>query len=490
MVSKTLGDNRRAMEELFFTATGKDVVIRDFLTGAGVGCFLVFIDGMAGGDTINDFIIRPLALTDRRKGGYDAVLQTSSVKSTARLADAVEAVLDGDTAVFIDGESVCYACETKGFDKRSPTTPNTENSVKGAQEAFTESLRTNTTLIHRALKTRMLITETVRVGDINRGMVAIMYLGNIVNKKILAEVKKRLGSIRGDFILGSGMLEQMIEDSHLSLFPSLLSTERPDRAAYYLASGRIVLVADGSPFVTVLPVTLSLLLDSPEGSNQRWQNGTFQRLIRLFALFCTTMLSGTYLALILYHREMIPTPLLGAIMNSRENIPFPSVFEVLIMELFFELVRESSLRIPHMLGSAIGIVGALILGQSAVDANLVSPVTLIVVALSGLGNAALPDYDLAFGIRTVKVFIIIMGASFGFLGLAVAIMVIAVVLANQNSFGVSMLSMQSVRNSAGSPLFYQRPLWKQEKRPEELGAQKKYQEPHISRPWVYEQGEE
>lgn len=317
-----------------------------------------------------------------------------------------------------------------------------------------------------------------------------MYLDNIVNKKILAEVKKRLTSIKGDFIVGSGMLEQMIEDSSFSLFPSMLSTERPDRAAYYAASGRILIIADGTPFAIVAPITLSLLLDSPEGTTQRWQNGTFQRFIRFIALFCTTMLSGTYLALILFHREMIPTPLLSAIMNARQSIPFPSVFEVLIMELFFELIRESSLRIPHMLGNAIGIVGALILGQSAVEANLVSPVTLIVVALSGLGNAALPDYDLAFGLRTLKIFVIIMGASFGFLGLAVAVIVILVVLANQNSFGVSMLSIYPQSRRAGSSFPFQLPLWKQEKRPSELNPQKTRQAPRISRPWAYEQGEE
>ena len=275
----------------------------------------------------------------------------------------------------------------------------------------------------------------------------------------------------------------MIEDSSFSLFPSLLSTERPDRAAYYLAAGHIIIIADGTPFAIIAPVTLPLLLDSPEGSTQRWQNGTFQRLLRLLALLCTTMLSGTYLALILFHREMIPTPLLGAVMDARENIPFPSVFEVLIMELFFELVRESSLRVPHMLGNAIGIVGALILGQSAVEANLVSPVTLIVVALSGLGNAALPDYDLAFGIRTLKLFVIIMGASFGFLGLAVAVIVTLALLANQKSFGVPMLSMGGALSSAGLPLVYQKPLWKQERRPAELRTQKKRQEPPISRLW-------
>lgn len=489
-VSKSVEDNRTTMQYLFHAGKNKDIVLRELTTKSGQNVFLMFIDGMADSKSINDFLVRPLLLWNDGQASPMDILQIHAISSTTQIEEAVRAILNGDTAVFLDGDPQCYLCETKGFERRSISTPSTENTIKGSQEAFSEAIRSNTTLIHRILKTPQLCTEFISIGAINQSLCAVMYLDHIVNKKILAEVKKRLTSIQADFISGSGMVEQMIEDSPFSLFPSILSTERPERVANYLSSGRIAILIDGSPFVIIVPITLALLLDSPEGSSQRWQNGTFSRLLRLFALFCTTMLSGVYLALILFHREMIPTPLLSAIMDARANIPFPSVFEVLIMELFFELVRESGLRIPHMLGSAIGIVGALIMGQAAVDANLVSPVTLIVVALSGLGNAALPDYDLAFGIRMIKLLMIIMGASFGFLGLAVALIVVITILANQNSFGISMLSMQSLKWSAGTPLPYQLPLWKQEFRPKEIRTQKPRQEPKISRPWAFEQGED
>jgi len=202
------------------------------------------------------------------------------------------------------------------------------------------------------------------------------------------------------------------------------------------------------------------------------------------ALFCTTMLSGIYLALVLFHREMLPTTVAGAVMRSAATIPMPLLIEVLLMETFFELVREAGLRIPNMLGSALSIVGALILGQAAVEANLVSPITLIVVALSGVGNAALPDYDLAFGIRAMKILVILMGAFFGFLGVAVAIMIICALLANQSSFGVPMLSMQGLRWSSGTNVAYQTPLWKQHSRPRELSPQKRQTAPFISRKWT------
>lgn len=489
-VSKKLDDNLTTVRLLFHADVNKDIAIRKFQSMVGKNYFLVFIDGMADGKMINDFIIRPFMLCENKKANAFDIIQTSTFNMTCRMDDVVTAVLSGDTAIFVDGDDCCYTCETKGFEHRSVSTPKMENTIKGAQEAFSESVRTNTTLVHRILKSRQLVTEMIPVGNINQSICAIMYLDDIVNKKILAEVKKRLSGIKGDLIMGSGMVEQMIEDVSFSLFPSLLSTERPDRTAHYLASGRVAILVDGTPYAIIAPVTFALLLDAPEGMTQRWQNGTFSRIIRLVALFCTTMLSGTYLALILFHREMIPTPLLNAIMDARENIPFPSVFEVLIMELFFELVRESSLRVPQTLGNAIGIVGALILGQAAVDASLVSPATLIVVALSGIGNVVLPDYDLAFGLRTIKLFIIIMGATAGFLGIAIALVLIFTVLSNQNSFSVPMLSMQSLKWSAGTPLPFQLPLWKQEKRPQETQPQKIVQEPKISRPWTLEQGED
>lgn len=177
-------------------------------------------------------------------------------------------------------------------------------------------------------------------------------------------------------------------------------------------------------------------------------------------------------------------------MEASVDVPFPLILEIILMELFFELVREAGLRIPHMLGSALSIVGALILGQAAVEANLVSPVSLIVVALSGVGNAALPDYDLATSLRTMKLFVIVMSSFLGFLGIAIAIAIMITILSNQNSFGVPMLSMQGIKWNTGTPILFQLPLWKQEHRSHMLNTQKTRQAPDISRPWTNEQGEE
>ena len=485
-VSKSLTDNLETMKSIFHAGVNVDIVFREFTSFWGTRCFLVYLDGMADQKAIADFIMRPLMVA--RQGGIQPpsipeVVQMSSTKTGKEIDEATTAVLLGDTAIFEEGSDTVVVCETKGFERRSVSEPTAEVVVKGPQESFTESIRTNITLIRRIIKTHQLVTEFITVGDINKNLCAVVYVDGIVNKDILEEVRRRLENIKGDFIMGSGMVEQMIEDRPFSLFPSVLSSERPDRVAGCLASGRVAIVCDGSPFVIVVPVSISVLLDSPEGVSARWPNGTFPRIIRMFALFCTTMLSGAYLALIIFHREMIPTQLLSAIVAAEANVPFPSWLEVLMMELAFELVREAGLRTPNALGGAIGIVGALILGQSAVEANLVSPVTLIVVALSGLGNTALPEYDLAFAMRIVKLMFIFLGTMLGFLGIALGLILVSTILSNQRSFGVPMSSLQTLKWGTGGPVFFQRPLWRQHSRPRELQPQKTAQYPEQARRW-------
>lgn len=483
-VSTLIGESLGAMKTIFHSERNNDIVFREFQSGTGTRFFVAYIDGMSNGQTINEFILKPVMLNQSPEKTGGQLVQTPGINATVSLKDAVTGILNGDAVLFEDGRDQCLILEAKGFDARSISEPETEKAIKGSRESFTESIRTNTTLIHRILRTPDLCCEFMQIGDINQGQCAVMYLDNVVNQKTLREVKKRLEEIRGDFIMGSGMVEQLIEDSPLSLFPSILSTERPDRASGYLAMGRIVILCDGSPQAIVVPVSLALLLDSPEGNTQRWQSGSLSRLIRMFAFFCSTMLSALYLSLLIYHREMIPTQLLGNIVVARAGIPFPSIIEVLVMELFFELVREAGLRSPNALGSAMGIVGALILGQSAVEANLVSPVTLIVVALSGLGNIALPDYDLAFGIRIIKLLFILGASLLGFLGIAIVLVITLTLLGSQRSFGVSMLSMQSVCWDSGNPVVFQWPLWKLRYRPRDLHVQRDEAYPKISRKWT------
>ena len=482
-ISANLDENVKNIKELFHSEKNRDFIGRAFTAENGRRFYAACVDGMASRLDIGTLIIQPLQLCREQERPAADLVRTISTRTADDFATVVSSILAGDCAVFEDGASICVLCETKGFFARGVSTPMTESVIKGPQEGFSEPIRTNITMIRRIIQSADLVTEFFSVGGVNKGLCAVMYLDSLANRELLAKVRKRLKNISGDFIMGTGMVEQLIEDRPFSLFPSILSTERPDRAAYQLSQGRVAILVDGSPFAMIVPVTMAVLLDSPESNTQRWTSGTFTRLIRLFALFCATMLSGLYLALVLYSREMIPAPLLGSLVAARAGIPLPSVFEVLMMELFFELVREGGVRSPASLGGAIGIVGALILGQSAVSANLVSPVTLIVVALSGVGNIALPDYDLAFGVRIMKLMFILFGATMGFVGISAACVILLVLLVNQDSFGVPMLSIQAVRWSAGFPLFRQTPLWTQKIRPRELKVQKEQQFPPRARGW-------
>ena len=466
----------------FCYGKNSDIIIREFENKKGVKCFLAYIDGMANTIGINDFIIRAIMSNVDEKEQFDLLgaIQYNNVKADR----AAASILMGDTLVYADGGEKCAVVETKAFDKRSVSSPDTESVIKGSHEGYTESIRTSITLLRRIIKSPKLCTEFVSVGKINDCKCAIMYLDDLTSDELVNKVKFRLNNIKGDFISGAGMVEQLIEDSTWSLFPSILSTERPDRTAEYLAAGRIAVICDNTPFALIMPISLAVLLDSPEGNQQRWQSGTFSRIIRTFAFILSILLSGIFLALTCFHHELIPSQLLTIIAETRRQIPFSAMAEYIVMEIFFELVREAGLRVPNAIGSAIGVVGGLILGQAAVEAGIVSPVTLIIVAISGIANAVIPDYELSSGIRVLKFGFIILGGTLGFLGIGAGIILVLTMLAKQSSFGVSMLSSTTKQNSVNGNMVYQRPIWKQELRAFSLKPKSLRQQPQISRLWA------
>ena len=470
-------------KERFHADVNRDIVFREFATQIGVRCFLFFLDGMANVQQINDFILRPLMRCDDPLPDIGQLVTTASLQVNDQADEIVSAVLSGDTAIFIEGALALTLCETKGFEKRSVSTPQTEVVIKGSQEAFNESVRTNITLIRRSIKNADLVSEFIPVGALNQDTCAVLYIEGLTNPELVAEVKRRIEGIRADYIEGTGMLEQFISGSGITLLPSLLSTERPERAANYLCEGRVVIICDGTPFALIAPVSLSLMLESSELNTMRWQSGSFIKLIRLASLFFATLLPGIYVALVCFHREMIPTQLLSSIILARENIPFPTPLSVVLLTLFFELIREAGQRIPRSLGGAIGIVGGLILGQAAVSANLVSPVTLIVVAVAGLSNVAVPDYDLSFSLRIIQLFLILAACISGFLGVVAVAVILLAIMVNEQSFGRPMLSFRSMRWVTGSSLFFQRPLWKQERRAGDLGTLRPASQPKKSKTW-------
>lgn len=486
-------ENLDSLKNVFNSKDNKDVIYRRLCIADGTNVFIFFVDGMVDKEVINLSILQPLLNRNKFEDLqgknlfdyiYDSVIETHQVNKADTQEAAIIGVLTGDTGIFIDGYPYYILCETKGFEKRNVDKPQVEGVVKGAQEAFNENLRTNITLLRRILKNRELTTYFIDLGKRNNEKFAVIYLNNLANPALVNEVIRRMKSIDTDLIMSDGILEQFIEDHPMSIFPTVLSTERPDRTVAHLVEGKVVILTDGSPFALIVPTTIADFLHTPEDTTLRWQYGTFIRLIRLFAFFVATMLPGMYVALTTFHGEMIPTDLLIAIAKARENVPFPTIVEVLLMEVSFELIREAGIRIPGIIGNTIGIIGALILGQAAVQANLVSPVLIIVVAFTGLGNFAIPDFSLAFGARIIRVFFIILGASLGFYGISLGILTIFALTVSLNSFGVPVFSNIAPKTRRSYDFLFKWPIWKQELRPDYLNPLDITRQPKISRKWI------
>jgi spore germination protein KA len=494
-ISNDIDLNIKYIEKCFNYPQNNDIIVRRLRVAGKHRAFIFYVDGMIDRVTINNSIVKPLMDSSKFTDAsgeeltdyiIESVIETNQIKKVMTQAEAISEVLSGNTGVYVNGYRHYIVCETKGYEKRSVEKPQVEGVVKGAQEAFNENLRTNITLVRRILKNKDLSAEFIDVGKRNNGKCAVLYMDGLTNPAIVEEVKRRITGISTDFIIGDGIMEQFIEDSPWSIIPSILSTERPDRAASHILEGKVAILTDGTPFALIAPVTVADLLHTPEDTTLRWQYGTLLRLIRIFALFIATLLPGLYVALTTFHREMIPTDLLIAIAKARENVPFPTIIEVLLMEISFELIREAGIRIPGIIGNTIGIIGALILGQAAVQANLVSPVLIIIIAFTGLGNFAIPDFSLAFGARIMRILYILLAATLGFYGVSLGILTFLAILVSMKSFGVPVVSTIAPKTGGSKDFILRWPLWMQEKRPDYLNTLDKRRQPKISRLWTKE----
>lgn len=494
-------------------------MIREFsLTARNTSykAFLLYIDGMVDSDLINRFVLNPLMLrndnntfdgTIRQETTsqfskdsvsakkvqkfnlenyiYSNLMPQNSLEKITKFSDAFNGVNSGNCVLFVDTINVAFDIDVKGFKQRSIDSPNNEVIIKGSQEAFVENLRTNTSLLRRIINNENLIIENTIVGNVSNTKLAICYMNNIANPKLVSEVKYRLNNLALDSIFSSGQLEQLIEDDDHIGIPSLLSTERPDKCANFLMQGRVVILMNGTPYATVAPAVLVDFLSSPEDNNLKVFFANFSKGLRFLAYFITLLAPAFFVAITSFHQELIPTELLFSILASRQNVPFPILFELLLMEISFELIRESSLRVPGPVGSTLGIVGALILGEAAVTAHIVSPISIIVVAITGLSSFAIPDFSFSFHLRVYRFLFILISYIAGFLGIGLGLFIYISVLCNMKSFGVDFTSPITPFMSLGQSGYFIKSTWKQEKRASYLLPKKPYSQPKISKKWKY-----
>jgi spore germination protein KA len=420
-----------------------DITIRQLDTGeSSISVAVVYTDGIVDKDIVNDFILKSLQSKNNTKDkDFFTMIKTNALAvgeiSTIEDWDAVIlSVLSGDTILLIDGYKEALSCGTRGGNQRSVTEPSTQVVIRGPKDGFTESIGTNVALVRRRIKSPHLWLETMNIGKVTKTDVGVMYINGIVNDDVLQEVKNRLNSIEIDSILESGYIEELIEDDTKSFFPTIFNTERPDTVAGSLLEGRIAIFVDGTPFVLIAPVSFFMFFQAAEDYYQSFEIATAIRLLRYAAFIISLFGPSVYIAAITYHQEMIPTALLISLAAQREAVPFPAYIEAMLMEVSFEILREAGIRMPRAIGQAVSIIGALVLGQAAVEAGIVSSMMVIVVAITGISSFCMPSFAMALSIRLIRFIMMLSAAFLGFYGMAILSIVIIAHMCGLRSFGI------------------------------------------------------
>ncbi|WP_324254269.1 MULTISPECIES: spore germination protein [unclassified Paenibacillus] len=465
-----------------------DVMYHSFLIEGRTKALIMHIEGLADTEGIERFVVTPLMLegNENCEDIGDLIRRRVSslqVKKFTLFSECAEALSDGNTILIIEGQTACYSFGMTKWEKRAVEEPSAEVGIRGPREGFTEDLRTNTSQIRRIIKTPKLKMESVKIGEYTRTSVVLAYIEDLVDETLIEEIRSRLNHIRIDGILESGYIEEMIEDHPYSPFPQLLSTERPDVVSSCLLEGRAAILTEGTPFVLVAPVTFFSLLQSQEDYYQRSIITTTIRWLRYSFVAVALLLPSLYVAVITFHQEMVPGSLLISMASSREAVPFPALIEALIMEITFEALREAGVRLPKQVGAAVSIVGALVIGQAAVQAGLVSAPMIIVVAITGISSFMIPRYITGIAVRLLRFPLIFLAGSLGLVGVVMGVIAIVLHMCNLRSFGVPYLSEISTPNfNEWKDTLAREHWWKMNTRPRFIGKYKKYRQPPGQRP--------
>lgn len=474
-ISPNLDYNVELMKKLF--AETSDFVVRQFHFGSNkeIRVALVFIDGLVDKASISESIFKPFVMRTLKNGDPELLPQNPydlihnwlvtfySIKEEIEVGKLLDLLLAGFAVLFIDGSEKALAIEVKGWETRSIDEPKAESFVRGPRDGFTETIRTNTALLRRRIRTPNLRFDMLQIGTVTKTDICVTYIEGIANPAMVKEVTKRLESIETDSILESGYLEDFIKDNYWTPFTLLDRTERPDKVAGGLLEGRVAIMVDTTPFVLIVPVVFSEFLQSPE---DYYEGHDYIRPFRWFALILTLSLPSLYVALTTFHQEMLPGGLALSMAAGREGVPFPAVVEALIMEVTFDLLREAGTRMPRSVGQAVGVVGALVLGQAAVTAGIASPFIVIIVALTAISSFLIPNYSASIAIRYLRYPMLLLAGSFGLVGIFWGFMILLLHMASLRSFGVPYLyPITPSVPGEWQDVFYRAPWWAMDRRP-------------------------
>ncbi|WP_212391399.1 spore germination protein [Sporosarcina beigongshangi] len=397
---------------------------------------LIYIDTLVDGEVLKNHIIQDLTKSeDPSPESILSSLAIAQVKLSSDFDKIISAMMDGNVLIHVEGNSEVVLASIPTNESRALSAPENESQVIGSQVAFNESLSTNVSLIRRYIKNPNLCNEKVEIGKRSKTTISMLYIKDIASEEMVNTLRQRITDLNVDSVVDSAILEQLINDNTLSIFPQMLLTERPDKLCAELLNGKLGVIVDGSSFAIVCPHSFVEFFQSQEDLNLRWQNASFVRLLRFSAVVLSVFLTPLYVAALTFHYEVIPETLVVPLSESRALVPFPPLLEALLIEIIIELLREAGVRLPTKVGQTIGIVGGIVIGTAAVQAGITSNILIIIVALGALSSFTTPSYMMGNVIRIIRFPLILLAGFWGFYGIMLGLSFILIHLLRQSSLG-------------------------------------------------------
>lgn len=494
VIYRRLEDNERWIRSLL--GDSSDLVLRrtQVLGGKGTGpreALVCYLEAMADPAAVADVIIRAVSYEAGMLGSHvrsapgaePLLLHAGSLRLVREWREVLHGVLSGDTVLFVEGEDRAVLCATRGFETRSIEEPALESTLKGPREGFVESISVNLSLLRRWVKTPRLCFHRLILGDLVNLRVEVAYVKGLAGPELVEEVLSRLRRIKLEDPLGSNAVAEFISDTPLAPVPLVLATERPDRAAAALTEGRVVILVDNTPYALIVPCDMGMVLTSPEDHYVNSLFAFLNRTLRLLSLVITLTAPGLYVALTTFHAEMLPTAFFMRLQAAREGVPLPSLAEAVIMGAVFEILREAGLRMPRQVGQAISVVGALVIGDAAVRAAIISPIMLVVVGITAITAFAIPGYVALVAMWLPRLLFTLVAGILGIFGMAAAVTVGLYYTLSLRSFGVSYwypylpLTLSDLKD-----LVFRAPHWAMVRRPSQLARGEPFHMPYPQPP--------
>ncbi|WP_077310409.1 spore germination protein [Terribacillus halophilus] len=427
---------------------------------------LIFLDDITDPDKMQRYIFEPLLKTD------GDIRRIKDREESNDLNKAVAALIEGKAVYLVEGNATCYLFNVQMDASRTIMEPVNEKVIKGSHDGFNEDIKTNINLIRRRIQHRSLTVKKMTIGDYTESEIAMVYVDGVVNQDVVKELEKRISSINTDALLSAGAFTEYIEDRTYSIFPQFLSTERPDKTTALLMEGRIAILFANNPTCLIAPVTFFAFYQTPDDYNTRWIVATYLRLIRLFSFILSITLPSFYIAVIGFHYEVIPEQLISPVLGAIRDIAYPPLVEAVLMVIILEVIREAAIRLPSPIGSTIGIVGGLVIGDAIVTAGLVSNLMVIVIALTSLASYVVPSNEMSDALRLLTFPLCMMSAVLGFIGIGFGLLFLLIHLCRMESLGLSYFTPIQFRDIKDTIIRV--PQFLMKRRPEQLNSPRPY----------------